>query len=250
MKKFDWTIWIGILGGAAAITGAAWFEGLDLAFLWNPSAALVVFGGTVSAVVVRRGLGGVGSAIRSVLKLHLKPDNGEEHRIKIARLAWLARAAKKHGPKTYEGLANEIDDVLIANGFVLLAENASPEQMKEALTSRITTEYRDGQKDIRTLEAAGGFAPTFGILGAVIGLATVLQVVNNPAALGSGIASAFVATMYGIALANLLLFPLASRLKSRHLENMERREEVASVMLSLLDRETPRAIINQFNLMK
>ena len=121
---------------------------------------------------------------------------------------------------------------------------------KQILTRRLDLEDEKGLEDSATLEAAGGFAPTFGILGAVLGLISVLSVLDKPNALGMGIATAFVATIYGIGLANLLFFPLASRLKARHEANMKRREEIAQVILALQTRETPRAIINQFNMMK
>ncbi len=177
-------------------------------------------------------------------------NDDEEHRVKLARLAWLARSVRKKGPKTYEGLADHIDDVLVANSFVLLAENASKERMQESLSTRIEWEFEQGLKDVKTIEAAGGFAPTFGILGAVIGLTGVLRLIDDPGALGAGIAAAFVATIYGIAASNLILYPLASRMRERLEENMSRRVEVAAVMVALHERETPRAILNQFNLMK
>lgn len=250
MKKYDWTICLGIFTGLSAIFTAAWFENLNSSYLWNPTAFLIVGGGTLGAVIVRRGTKGVSSSIRAIFGLRLADDDGEEHRVKLARLAWLARAASKKGPKTYEDLADQIDDVLVANGFVLLAENISTEQMRETLKSRIDWECEQGLRDIKTIEAAGGFAPTFGILGAVIGLTSVLRMIDDPAALGAGIASAFVATIYGIGSANLLFFPIASRLRERHEKEISRRDEIASVLLALNEQEPPRAIINQFNLMK
>lgn len=250
MKRFDWTIWLGLLTGIAAIAGAAWFESLNLRFLWNPAAALIVGGGTLGAVLVKRGTSGIRSAVKSVFYLQFRDKGNEEHRETLARLAWLARSARKNGLKTFENLAASIEDVLVSNAFILLAENAPRERMHEALKARIEFEFERGMKDVRTVEAAGGFAPTFGILGAVVGLTSVLRLVDDPSALGTGIAAAFVATIYGIAVANLLFFPLASRLRERLEERIARREEIASVMISLLEKETPRAIINRFNLLK
>ena len=250
MRRFDWTIGIGLFIGIAAVGGGAWFEGLSLGFLWHPTAALIVGGGTLGAVIVRRGMGGVVGAIRAVWRLRLNDHGAEDHPMELAKLAWISRNAQKNGVKEYENFAEKSKDVLVAQGLVLLADNTKLEDVRIALAQRLEQEDRDGLQESATLEAAGGFAPTFGILGAVIGLISVLRILDRPDALGTGIATAFVATIYGIGIANLLFFPLAARLRMRHEVFMKRREEIASVILSLGMKETPRAIINKFNLRK
>lgn len=249
-KRIDWTIWLGVAIGLAAIIAGAWFEGLNLSFLWHPTAALIVGGGTLGAVVVRRGGIGVTNAIRAVWRLRYKDEEEENHKLELAKLAWLSRSAQKNGVKAYENFAETTLDPLISQGLLMVAERAEPEQIKEVLSRRLDVENECGLEDSATWEAAGGFAPTFGIVGAVLGLIGVLRVLDKPDALGIGIATAFVATIYGIGSANLFFFPLASRLRARHEANMKRREEITSVILALLSRETPRAIINQFNMMR
>lgn len=250
MKRIDWTIWLGIFVGSAAIITGAWFEGLSIGFLWHPTAMLVVGGGTLGAVIVRRGLPGLFGAIKAVWNLRLQDTGGDAHKVELARLAWLSRSVQSKGVKEYENYADSSKDVLIAQGLILLADNTKIEKVKEVLTQRLDWEDEQGLQDAATLEAAGGFAPTFGILGAVIGLIGVLRVLDHPEQLGVGIASAFVATIYGIGSANMLFFPLAERLRSRHETNMKRREEIAAVILALCSNERPKAIINQFNLIK
>jgi chemotaxis protein MotA len=249
-KRIDWTIWLGIFIGLTAIVAGAWFEGLNIGFLWHPTAALIVGGGTLGAVVVRRGGNGIINALRAVWKLSFRDDAEETHQIELARLAWLSRSAQKNGFKAYENYAENSTDPLISQGLLMVAEQADKEHIKQVLTRRLDSEDEHGLEDAATLEAAGGFAPTFGILGAVLGLIGVLRVLDKPEALGIGIATAFVATIYGIGFANLLFFPLASRIKARHEAKMKRREEIAVVILALQTKETPRAIINQFNMMK
>lgn len=248
MKRIDWTIWLGVVLGTSAILVAAWFEDLKIGFLWNPTAALIVFGGTLGAVIVRRGFGGLIDAIKAVWGLQFKDLAAETHRGDLAKIAWLSRSAQKSGVKVFENYADSSNDPLISQGLMLVADGAEIEQIKEYLTRRIETEDEQGLHDSATLEAAGGFAPTFGILGAVLGLIGVLRVLDRPEILGVGIATAFVATVYGIAAANLFFFPLAARLRSRHESNMKRREEIAAVILAINTKQTPRAIINQFNL--
>ena len=250
MKRIDWTIWLGIFVGLAAIILGAWFEGLTLGFLWHPTAILVVGGGTLGAVIVRRGIPGITGALKAVWNLRLQDNTEDSHKVELARLAWLSRSAQTKGVKAYESYAETSKDVLIAQGLILVADNTEIEKVKQTLTQRLDWEDEQGLQDAATLEAAGGFAPTFGILGAVIGLIGVLRVLDRPELLGVGIASAFVATIYGIGVANLIFFPLAERLRSRHETNMRRREEIAAVIIALSSNERPKAIINQFNLIK
>lgn len=249
-KRFDWTIWLGVVIGISAIAAGAWFEGLSLSVLWHPTAALVVGGGTLGAVIVRRGIRGVTSAIRAVWQLRLKPVDDESHKIEIAKLAWLSRSANKNGVKAFEAYGESSRDPLVIQGMILLADRADKSRIDEVLKRRLDLEYEEGMHDTATLDAAGGFAPTFGILGAVLGLISVLRVLDHPEALGVGIATAFVATIYGLSLANLFFFPLASRLRECHEFHMKRREELVCVILSLVSNETPQAIMNQFNLPK
>lgn len=246
MKKFDLTIWFGLGIGLAAILLGAWIENISLSFLWHPAAGLIVGGGTFGALVVRRGAGGVRNAVAAVWKLRLKQTD-LEHQAELGKLMWLARSAQKNGSKAFENYADNCNDPLVAQGLLLVAEYADKHHIEEILARRLEWEDARGQQDAATLEAAGGFAPTFGILGAVLGLIGVLRVLDKPDVLGIGIGTAFVATIYGIGLANLFFFPLAARLRARHELEITRREEIARVILALSAKESPRQIANRFN---
>jgi chemotaxis protein MotA len=248
MKRIDWTIGVGVTLGFSAIGLGAWLDGLNLSFLWNPTAILIVGGGTLGAVIVRRGGSGITSALRAAWRLRHKDAEAEAHQIELSKLAWLTRTAQQQGVKAFENYADTCSDLLISQGLIFVAENAEKEKIQQVLTRRLDLEHEDGQHDAATLEAAGGFAPTFGVLGAVVGLIAVLRVLDRPEELGNGIATAFVATIYGIGAANLLFFPLAARLRQRHEARMKRREEIAAVILALREERTPRAIINRFNI--
>lgn len=250
MKRFDWTIGLGITIGLAAIVLGALSEGLNIGLLWHPTAALIVCGGTLGAVMVRRGIAGITSALKAIWQLRHRDDDADAHRMEVAKLAWLSRSFQKSGVRAYENYAEQTDDTLVAQGLIMVADRAGKEQIKEVLSRKLVLEDERGLQDSATMEAAGGFAPTFGILGAVLGLISVLRVLDKPDALGVGIATAFVATIYGLSLANLIFFPLAARLRSRHETSMKRREEVVSVILSLSSNEPTLAIINQYNLPK
>lgn len=248
MKRYDLTILAGIGIGAAAIVAGAWLDGLNVAFLWHPTAALIVFGGTFGAVTVRRGFAGVASAVEAIRSLRRARNEAEERTLELAKLAWLARSAQKSGIKVYENHAAASGDPLLARGLAMVADRSGPAEIEQVLLRELNAENDAGLQDAATLEAAGGFAPTFGIIGAVLGLISVLRVLDKPEVLGVGIATAFVATLYGIGVANLLFFPLAARLRGVHESRMRHREEVASVILALASWDTPTAIASRFNI--
>jgi chemotaxis protein MotA len=246
MKRFQSPVISGLLIGGLAIGAAVALEGIKLTFLWQPTAALVVFGGTLGAVTVRCGLGGLWQLLRQMISAFKVEDTHDEE-LTIARFAWMVRNAKLEGPRVFEQYANASQDRLTARGLSLAAEYAPPDLVRRALDIILDDEDRDGRRQVNLLESAGGYAPTFGILGAVLGLIHVLRSIDNPGALGLGIATAFVATVYGVALANLLFFPLASRLREQHDARMRRREMLASALVAISANESPTSITRLFN---
>jgi chemotaxis protein MotA len=246
MKRFEPTVMIGLLIGIVAIGAAMIFEGIKPRFLFQPTAALVVLGGTLGAVTVRCGLFGVGSIFRATLQLFNKETQDEEEEM-IARLAWLARSARREGFQVFEEYADHSDDKLVARGLSLAAEYTEPAIVRATLDSILDHEDQVGRRQATILESAGGYAPTFGILGAVLGLISVLRSLDNPSALGAGIATAFVATIYGIGFANLLFFPLAARLREQHEARMHRREALADGLVALSAHESPANIKRRFS---
>jgi chemotaxis protein MotA len=241
MKRPDFAVPVGLCVGLAAIAVCALVEGIRLGFLWQPTAALVVFGGTLGAVIVRRGLGGLSSAARAAWGACFKEDE-DAFAAAQARLAWLARSARREGVKVLETHGEASRDPLVAQALTLTAQYADLEVVRARLARILEYEDEQGLSEVTTIEAAGGYAPTFGILGAVLGLIQVLRAVAEPHALGSGIATAFVATIYGVGVANLLFFPLASRLRERHRARMKKREALADALLALAAHESPTAI--------
>jgi chemotaxis protein MotA len=246
MKRFEPTVITGLLIGVVAIGASVVLEGIKLRFLWQPTAALVVLGGTLGAVTVRCGLAGLGQLLReTVLLFRPEPIHNEE--AIIARLTWLARAARREGARIFEQFAEASDDRLVARALSLAAEYAEPSLVRRTLDAILEHEDREGRRQATLLESAGGYAPTFGILGAVLGLIHVLRSLDNPGALGLGIATAFVATIYGVGLANLLFFPLAARLREQHESRMRRREALADALVAISAHESPAYIKRLFS---
>jgi len=246
MKRFEPTVITGLLIGGVAIGASVLFEGIKPGFLWQPTAALVVLGGTLGAVTVRCGLGGLRSIVTATLQLFSK-DLGDDDEGMIARLAWLARSARRDGFAVFEQYASSSNDSLVARGLSLTAEYAEPNMVRAALDAILDHEDQMGRRQATILDSAGGYAPTFGILGAVLGLIHVLKSLDNPSALGTGIATAFVATIYGIAFANLLFFPLGARLREQHESRMRRREALADALVAISANESPVNIKRRFS---
>ncbi len=245
MKRPDMAIPLGITVGVAAICVGAWMEGVRLGFLWQPAAALIVFGGTIGAVLIRRGMGGLKAISRAVLKLFFDASR-DEMEVTKARLTWLARLERREGPQALEAQAGATSDPLMAQALLLVSQYAEPQIVRARLERLLDHEDEHGLLDVTTLEGAASYAPTFGIVGAVLGLIQVLRALADPTQLGVGIATAFVATIYGVGVANLILFPLAARLRERHNNFMRQREAIAEALIALAAHETPSAITRKF----
>ena len=244
MQRRDYSVLIGWLIGATALGCGAVLEGIRLSFLWQPTAALIVFGGTLGAVVVRRGVRGVNDALRAAWALGFHTGK-DELEASLARLTWLARVARRDGVRKLEAHAQVSEDPLMAAGLSAAADYAEPAQVRYKLENILVAEDDRGLGEVATLDAAGSYAPTFGIIGAVLGLIYVLRSLADPSALGSGIATAFVATIYGVGAANLIFFPLAARLRDRHRERMKRRTALAEALIALAAHESPNFIADR-----
>lgn len=246
MERRDYSILLGLLVGLSAIAGCAMLEGIRLRFLWQPTAALIVLGGTLGAVIIKRGMHGIAQAARAAYQLRYW-DSNESLKAEMAHLSWLARAAQRDGRRTFETQAQSIADPLISEGLRLAADYTDAPVVREKLYRMLETEDERELENIATLDAAGSYAPTFGVLGAVLGLISVMRSIADPAALGAGISTAFVATIYGIATANLILFPLASRLRERHRRQMKRRETLVEALIAIAAHQSPGSIAANMN---
>ncbi len=245
MKRPELAVPLGLTVGLVSIVGAALLEGIRLSFLLQPTAALIVIGGTVGAVIVRRGVDGLRQAMRAVTNSCVKKTN-DDIEITKARLAWLAKLARREGAPALEAQATKISDPLISEGLMMASQYSEAGLVRAHLARILDFEDEQGLREAITIEGAASYAPTFGILGAVLGLIQVLRSLADPSLLGVGIATAFVATIYGVGLANLVLFPLAARLREQHAEHMRLREAIAEALIAVAAHETPGIIARKF----
>ncbi|SEI81006.1 MULTISPECIES: flagellar motor protein [unclassified Pseudomonas] len=231
---------IGIILAFVAIIGGNFLEGGHLGALLNGPAALIVLGGTLAACLLQTPMSAFKRAIQIFIWILFPP------RIDLAggidRVVSWSLTARKEGLLGLESVADSEPDAYSRKGLQLLVDGAEPEAIRSILeVDFMTQESRDIQA-AKVYESMGGYAPTVGIIGAVMGLIHVMGNLADPNQLGSGIAVAFVATIYGVASANLILLPVANKLKAVALRQSRYREMLLEGLLSIAEGENPRSI--------
>jgi chemotaxis protein MotA len=204
---------IGIPAAVAVVILAHWLGGGSASSLWQPTAALIVFGGTLGAVILSYPSPAVTSALRAVGQCLLR--RGDSAEAIIARFVAYATLVRRHGLFALEIEIERTDDPFLRGALTLVVEGATNDVTRQALEIESHARREADEASADVLETAAGYAPTLGILGAVLGLIHVMEQLGDPSKLGSGIAVAFVSTVYGLAVANLVLLPLATRLRAR-----------------------------------
>ncbi len=236
---------IGVILGFAALIGGNFLEGGSWTSLVNGSAALIVIGGTLGAAILQTPWPSLHRALSVLFWVFLPPKYAYDQGIeKIVQWAQLAR---KDGLLGLEPIADKELDSFSKKGLLLLADGTDSDALKRVLENDL---YRKEQHDLQAVhfyESMGGYAPTVGIIGAVIGLIHVMQNLADPSQVGPGIAIAFVATIYGVALSNLLLIPIANKLKQHIAQQSKFRELVIDGLVSISEGENPKLIKIKLN---
>lgn len=220
----DRTSLIGIFLGLVAVIGGNYLEGGKISSILQPTAALIVFGGTLGATLLSSSTRDVIHAIMAIKDIFIEKRLDPEYFISdIIRFADLAR---KNGLIALEREIPRIEDQYFKKVMLLAVDRMSAKTLKETVDQDNAT-YEDEKRRIaKIFDTAGGIAPTIGILGAVLGLIQVMENLSEPSKLGAGIAVAFVATVYGVGSANLLLIPISKKLINRLNSEMVLREMI------------------------
>jgi len=239
----DFSSLIGITIAVAGIIGGQLLEGGYVGSLLQSAAFLIVLGGTAGAVMVQSPAGVFVRGVRMAKWVVLPPDFTPQRM--IADILIWSNAARREGLLSLDQHADMAADAFARKGLHLLVDGAEPEKLREAMEVEIITFEEYHRQAARIWEAAGGYAPTIGILGAVLGLIHVMENLSEPARLGSGIAVAFVATIYGVGLANLVFLPVANKLKALIARQVLVREIMVDGLVSIASGENPRMIENR-----
>ena len=215
-------------------------EGGSILSLLQPTAALIVFGGTAGAVMLSFSRNDALRGLRSLRTVFLW--DGEPLSITIGSIVQHAMKARKDGILSLDGVLKGIADPFEEKAVRLLVDATNPDVLRDLLDIESRGREEFDETPAKVFEAAGGYAPTIGILGAVIGLIQVMQHLTDPSKLGAGIAVAFVATVYGVGSANLFFLPAATKLRMKARHETRRRELIIEGVLAIQDGLMPRMI--------
>ncbi|NTV14013.1 MAG: flagellar motor protein [Desulfobulbaceae bacterium] len=231
---------IGLIMGIGAVIGGHILEGGHMAALIQPTAAMIVLGGSFGATFVSFPLAVVIKAMKDVVHVFLPPKYEPEKIIKEI-VAWSTKA-RQNGLISLEQDAKNISDPYVRKGLNLIVDGTEPETFRETMETELSTFEEHEKTSAEFFEAAGGFAPTIGIIGAVLGLIHVMENLSDSSKLGAGIAVAFVATIYGLVTANLICLPFSSKLKQQLKQQVRQKEIILEGLYALQAGANPRII--------
>lgn len=231
---------LGVVVALGAILGGNILEGGHTDSLMQLTAFVIVFGGTVGALLIQSQLSVFMRAMKLTIWLVLPPKLAPAEAIE--KIVGWSNIARKEGLLGLEAVTETEDDVFARKGLQLLVDGSEPETIRSILEVELSTKEHTDTQAAKVYEAMGGYSPTIGILGAVMGLIHVMNNLADPSKLGSGIAVAFVATIYGVGLANLFFLPMANKLKSVIHDQTQFREMVIEGIISIAEGENPRNI--------
>lgn len=202
---------LGIFIAFAAIITGNLLEGGDMSPLLNPPAALVVFGGTIGAIVLQTPFAVLRRGFTLLGWILFPPRISPQSQLK--KIVSLSKTARREGLLGLEDSAYGEKDRILRRGLFLLTDGIEPHRIRQRLEEEIEHAENRDVRAANIFNHMGGYAPTIGIIGAVMGLIHVMGNLDEPEKVGAGIATAFVATIYGVGFANLLLFPIAGKLR-------------------------------------
>jgi len=228
---------------AALVAGIA-ATGVPISYFLQPSGALIVIGGTLGATIVTTPKRALQRAARRVLGLWRERAGSREELVE--ELMSYIRVARSKGVLALEPLIRESRNDFLRSSFTL-ALDVTKAELQTAIETKIRLREREGETDARTLESAGGFSPTIGVLGTVVGLIDVLRRFSDLGAVASGVGMAFASTLYGIGLANLLLLPLAQRIRAGVADAFEREELILEGAICIVDGVHPALAAERLN---
>ena len=230
----------GTLLSFVAILGGNYLEGGHVAALSSSVAMLIVLGGTVGAVMVQTPMDVFMRSLKVAIWVLFPPKNNEKET--IDKIVEWSNIARKEGLLGLEEMTESEPEFFARKGLQLLVDGSEPDIIRSILDVELEAkEYKDTQA-AKVYEGLGGYSPTIGIIGAVMGLIHVMGNLADPSSLGGGIAVAFIATIYGVGLANLFFLPMANKIKSVVHGQAVFREMIIVGIISIAEGENPRNI--------
>ncbi len=236
----DYATILGLLIACGGILRGLYIEGGSWSDLSGASAALIVCCGTIGAVMVTTPMETLWRAAKRLKILFL--DRAESGDAVIDEIIAFATKARKHGIVALEQDAEAIPDPFLKKALILAVDGTDLQELKKMMELEIFIEEQRGEAEARVFEAAGGYSPTIGIIGAVLGLIQVMKNIENTKEVGAGIAVAFIATVYGVGLANLFFLPAANKIRSRIQRALQIRELMLEGVIGIVEGLNPKLI--------
>ncbi len=231
---------VGVFLAVAGIVAGLLIEGGNIGQILQPTAFLIVFGGTMGAVMLQFPLPVVISAFGRLAHVFSAPR--KQNMQMIRTLISFANKARRNGVVSLDADLQSIQDPFLKQSMMLAVDGTEPEELRKIMRVSLDSIMEGDDQLPAVFESAGGFSPTIGILGAVLGLIQVMHHLDNMQEVGRGIAVAFVATIYGVAAANLFFLPFAGKMRIRMREEQMRREMVLEGVVSILEGINPRML--------
>jgi len=236
----DKASWSGVALGLGGIVGGLLLEGGNVAQVLQPTAAMIVFGGTAGAVLIQFPLPVVVKAVRRLAEVFLQPKRNPDEMVQ--GLVKYANQARREGIVSLDAELKNIREPFLRKSLMLAVDGTEPQELRSMMELELQNQADHEDKIPQVFESAGGFSPTIGIIGAVLGLIQVMQHLDKIDEVGRGIAVAFVATIYGVGAANLFLLPAAGKLRIRIREEQLLREMTLEGVVSILEGMNPRML--------
>lgn len=231
---------VGLLIALMGIVGGQLLEGGEPSFLLQGAAFMIVFGGTLGAVLLQSPVKVFVAGLKMGGWTFVPPVLSMQNLV-YQITAW-SSVARKEGVLALEQQIEANGDLFVKKGLQLLVDGNSAEKIREVLELEINAFENFRFSSARVWESAAGYSPTIGIMGAVLGLIHVMQNLNEPSKLGDGIAVAFIATIYGVGMANLVFLPIANKLKLIVMDLVAQREMLVEGLCCIANGDNPRLI--------
>jgi len=231
---------LGILLALAGILVGLLIEGGRIGQIVQPTAAMIVLGGTAGAVMLQFPLNTVGAALLRLVRIFLyRAPTGDAT---LKQLVSFSNKARRNGIVSLDQELPSIEDPFLKQALMLAVDGMEPTELRKIMELRIQNQFEMEEKIPAVFEAAGGFSPTIGIIGAVLGLIQVMQHLDHIDEVGRGIAVAFVATIYGVGAANILLLPAAGKLRLRLREEQALKEMTLEGVIAIIEGMNPQML--------
>jgi chemotaxis protein MotA len=215
-------------------------EGGNIGQIMQPTAAMIVFGGTLGAILIQYPLPVALSAFKRLAKIFVEPTRNAQSTIEL--LVRYANQARREGIISLDNELTTIKEPFLRRSLMLAVDGTEPQELRKIMELELDNKEEQEEQIPQLFESAGGFSPTIGIIGAVLGLIQVMQHLDKIDEVGKGIAVAFVATLYGVGAANLVLLPAAGKLKIRIRDEQIVREMTLEGVVSILEGMNPRML--------